>query len=87
MSEEAELLSPAATIVSRQSASVVASRRPCGAPRLNVALARLVDLKAALLAEARAQGSHSEGDHCSLLLSGPPAAHTQSLSAARRSAL
>ena len=34
-----------------------------------------------------AQGSHSEGDHCSLLLSGPPAAHTQSLSAARRSAL
>ena len=33
------------------------------------------------------QGSHSEGDHCSLLLSGPPAAHTQSLSAARRSAL
>jgi hypothetical protein len=28
----------------------------CGAPRLNVALARLVDLKAALLAEARACG-------------------------------
>jgi hypothetical protein len=28
----------------------------CGAPRLNVALARLVDLKAALLAEARARG-------------------------------
>ena len=34
------------------------SRAPCGAPRLNVALARLVDLKAALLllAEARARG-------------------------------
>jgi hypothetical protein len=30
------------------------SRAPCGAPRLNVALARLVDLKAALLAETRA---------------------------------
>ena len=29
---------------------------PCDAPRLNVALARLVDLKAALLAEARARG-------------------------------
>ena len=28
----------------------------CDAPRLNVALARLVDLKAALLAEARARG-------------------------------
>ena len=28
----------------------------CGAPRLNVALARLVDLKAELLAEARARG-------------------------------
>jgi hypothetical protein len=28
----------------------------CGAPRLSVALARLVDLKAALLAEARARG-------------------------------
>jgi hypothetical protein len=35
----------------------VASRGPCGAPRLNVALvARLVDLKAALLAETRARG-------------------------------
>ena len=34
------------------------SRAPaaCGAPRLNVALARLVDLKAALLAETRARG-------------------------------
>ena len=32
------------------------STAPCGAPRLNVALARLVDLKAALLAEARAHG-------------------------------
>ena len=30
------------------------SRAPCDAPRLNAALARLVDLKAALLAEARA---------------------------------
>ena len=34
----------------------VALDGPCGAPRLNVALARLVDLKAALLAEARAHG-------------------------------
>ena len=34
-----------------------------------------------------AQGSHSESDHCSLMLGAPPAAHTQSLSAARRSAL
>ena len=32
------------------------SRAPCDAPRLSVALARLVDLKAALLAEARARG-------------------------------
>ena len=32
------------------------SRAPCGAPRLNVALARLVDLKAVLLAETRARG-------------------------------
>jgi hypothetical protein len=32
------------------------SRAPCGAPRLNVALARLVDLKAALLAETSARG-------------------------------
>ena len=31
--------------------------------------------------------SNSEGDHCSLMLSAPPASHTQSLSAARRSAL
>ena len=30
----------------------MASRGPSGAPRLSVALARLVDLKAALLAEA-----------------------------------
>ena len=29
---------------------------PCDAPRLNAALVRLVDLKAALLAEARAHG-------------------------------
>ena len=32
------------------------SRGPCGGPRLSVALARLVDLKAALLAETRARG-------------------------------
>ena len=32
------------------------STAPCDAPRLNAALARLVDLKAALLAEARARG-------------------------------
>jgi hypothetical protein len=32
------------------------SRAPCGAPRLSVALARLVDLKAVLLAETRARG-------------------------------
>ena len=31
------------------------SRAPCGAPRLNVALVRLVDLKAALLAGSRAR--------------------------------
>ena len=40
----------------KKSASVVASRGPCGAPRLSVALARRVDLKAALLAETRARG-------------------------------
>jgi hypothetical protein len=32
------------------------SRGPCGGPPLSVALARLVDLKAALLAETRARG-------------------------------
>ena len=41
----------------REKASVnVTWRAPCGAPRLNVALARLVDPKAALLAETRARG-------------------------------
>ena len=40
----------------KKSASVVASRGPCGPPRLSVALARRVDLKAALLAETRARG-------------------------------
>ena len=40
-----------------KSASVVAPRGPpVRGPHLNVALARLVDLKAALLAEARARG-------------------------------
>ena len=40
-----------------QKASVVASRGPPGGGgRLNVALARLVDLKAALLAETSARG-------------------------------
>ena len=36
----------------------------CGAPRLNVALARLVDLKAALLAEARACGLTGRACEC-----------------------
>ena len=35
----------------------------------------------------KTHSSNSEGDHCSLMLSAPPASHTQSLSAARRSAL
>jgi hypothetical protein len=40
------------------------ARAPCGAPRLNVALARLVDLKAALLAEARARGLTGRACEC-----------------------
>ena len=36
--------------------------RPCDAPRLSVALARLVDLKAALLAEARARGPDGQSE-------------------------
>ena len=39
------------------------------------------------MTELANHSSNSEGDHCSLMLSAPPASHTQSLSAARRSAL
>jgi hypothetical protein len=71
------------------SSSIGDRRKAQGYASLNTRIAKvLVQLRGYVdLARASTQGSHSEGDHCSLLLSGPPAAHTQSLSAARRSAL